>query len=46
MTESLVSAHEVTKVYDTGKIEVHALTGVTMEVHQSDFMAIVGPSGL
>jgi len=43
--ETLVAADEVTKVYDTGKLEVHALTGVTLKVHKGDFMAIVGPSG-
>lgn len=43
--ETLVKADNVTKVYDTGKIEVHALTGVTLEVHKGDLMAIVGPSG-
>ncbi|MHC4628474.1 MAG: ABC transporter ATP-binding protein [Planctomycetota bacterium] len=43
--ETLVKAENVTKVYDTGKIEVHALTGVALEVHQGDLLAIVGPSG-
>ena len=43
--ETLVSADEVTKVDDTGKLEVHALTGVTLEINKGDFMAIVGPSG-
>ena len=43
--ETLVKAEDVTKVYDTGNIEVHALTGVTLEVHRGDLMAIVGPSG-
>jgi len=45
MAEPLVRADEVTKVYDTGKLEVHALTGVTLDVRKGDFMAIVGPSG-
>jgi putative ABC transport system ATP-binding protein len=43
--ETLVKAENITKVYDTGNIEVHALTGVTLEVHRGDLMAIVGPSG-
>jgi len=43
--EVLVTARDVTKVYDTGKIEVHALTGVTLDVHKGDLVAIVGPSG-
>ena len=43
--EVLVAAQDVTKVYDTGTIEVHALTGVTLDVHKGDLIAIVGPSG-
>jgi len=43
--ETLVKAEDVTKVYDTGNIEVHALTCVDLEIHRGDLMAIVGPSG-
>jgi putative ABC transport system ATP-binding protein len=43
--ESQIVADAVTKVYDTGKIEVQALRGVTLAVRKGDFMAIVGPSG-
>ncbi|MHC4121432.1 MAG: ABC transporter ATP-binding protein [Planctomycetota bacterium] len=43
--ETLIKAEDVTKVYDTGRIEVHALTGVALDVHKGDLMAIVGPSG-
>ena len=35
----------MTKVYRTGQVAVHALRGVTLEIHQGDFAAIVGPSG-
>lgn len=42
---TLVSAKDVTKVYDTGKVKSHALRGVTLEVHEGEFTAIVGPSG-
>jgi putative ABC transport system ATP-binding protein len=43
--ETLVTAQDVTKVYDTGKIEVHALTGATLDIHAGELLAIVGPSG-
>lgn len=41
----LVSAKEVRKVYQTGKVEARALRGVTLDVNSGDFLAIVGPSG-
>jgi len=44
-TDSLVEAREVGKVYQTGKVEAPALRGVTLDVRERDFMAIVGPSG-
>ena len=44
-TAALVSAHEVTKVYQLGKVEARALRGVTLDVVAGEFTAIVGPSG-
>lgn len=41
----LVAADEVTKVYQTGAVEAHALRGITLEVKSGEFLAIVGPSG-
>ena len=41
----LVSARDVTKVYKTGKVDAHALRGLTLDVRSGDFLAIVGPSG-
>lgn len=41
----LVSAREVTKVYDTGTIQEHALRGVNLDIQEGDFLSIVGPSG-
>jgi putative ABC transport system ATP-binding protein len=42
---TLVRARDLTKVYRTGDVEVHALRGVTLDVHAGEFLAIVGPSG-
>jgi putative ABC transport system ATP-binding protein len=36
---------DVRKTYRTGSIEVEALRGITLDVHEGDFMALMGPSG-
>ena len=43
--DALVSARDVTKTYQVGKVEAHALRGITLDVRSSDFLAVVGPSG-
>ena len=35
----------VHKIYRTGEVEVHALQGVSLEVKQGEFVAVMGPSG-
>jgi len=45
MTNVLVNAKDVTKKYQAAKIEVKALRGLTLNINETDFMAIVGPSG-
>lgn len=44
-TEPLVSVRDVTKVFETGKLRVHALRGLDLEIMEGDFLALVGPSG-
>ncbi|MBN1410332.1 MAG: ABC transporter ATP-binding protein [Spirochaetales bacterium] len=41
----MISVENVTKDYQAGKIEVHALRDVTLKVEQGDFLSIAGPSG-
>ena len=43
--EAIVEARAVDKVYDTGKVEVHALRGVSFAVTPGEMVAIMGPSG-
>jgi ABC-type lipoprotein export system ATPase subunit len=43
--EAIVEAKRVDKVYDTGKVQVHALRAVTFTVHRGEMVAIMGPSG-
>ncbi|GHC84400.1 ABC transporter ATP-binding protein [Nocardiopsis terrae] len=41
----VVVARGLTKIYDTGGNQVHALAGVDVEFHRGAFTAIMGPSG-
>jgi len=43
--EALIRVSDVTKVYKTGDVEVHALRGVSVDVHAGEFVAIMGSSG-
>lgn len=35
----------ITKVYDTGDVQVHALRGVDLELYEGEFAVLLGPSG-
>jgi putative ABC transport system ATP-binding protein len=43
--ESIVEARGVDKLYDTGKVQVHALRSVSFSVPRGEMVAIMGPSG-
>ncbi len=43
--EAVIELDEVAKVYRTGSIAVAALRGVTLTIHQGEYVAIIGPSG-
>ena len=45
MTETLVSMRDIHRVYATGEVEVRALDGVDLEIHEGEFVAVMGPSG-
>ncbi len=40
-----ISARSLTKVYLTGKVEVHALRGVDLDLIESELIVLLGPSG-
>jgi putative ABC transport system ATP-binding protein len=41
----LIRLEQVTKTYRMGKVEVHALRGIDLEVGEGEFVAIMGASG-
>lgn len=43
--EKVIQVENLTKVYQMGEIEVHALRGVSFSVQKGEVLAIMGPSG-
>ena len=41
----LISLQGISRVYQTGRLDVRALDGVDLAVERGEFLAIVGPSG-
>jgi putative ABC transport system ATP-binding protein len=41
----LIDIRDITKVYQMGQVQVHALRGVSLQVGEGEFIAIMGPSG-
>ncbi len=41
----LVKAVSANKTYESGRLQVHALQGIDLEIHQGEMVAIMGPSG-
>jgi putative ABC transport system ATP-binding protein len=42
---ALIEAHDLTKVYLLGRVQVEALRGVDVRVERGEYVAITGPSG-
>jgi len=45
VTEAQVRLRNVTKTYQMGEVQVHALRGLDLEVQEGEVVVIVGPSG-
>ena len=44
-TTAVFQARQITKRYQMGEVEVHALRGVDLDLYESEFLVILGPSG-
>jgi putative ABC transport system ATP-binding protein len=40
-----IAVRDLTKTYDSGELQVHALCGVTLDVMPGEFVSLTGPSG-
>jgi putative ABC transport system ATP-binding protein len=45
MSDWVIQANELSKVYTMGEVQVHALCGLSMKVGRGEVVAIMGPSG-
>ena len=45
MNETVFSVKNLTKVYDMGEVQVHALRGVDMDLYEGEMVVLLGPSG-
>jgi putative ABC transport system ATP-binding protein len=45
LNDVIVDLHEVSRVYDMGEVQVHALRGVSLKIERGAAIGIMGPSG-
>jgi putative ABC transport system ATP-binding protein len=45
MSDWLIEAEDLTKIYQMGEVEVHALRGLTVQIERGEVVAVMGPSG-
>ena len=40
-----VLMQDVVKTYHMGEVEIHAVSGIDLEIYKGEFAVVVGPSG-
>ncbi|WP_421792693.1 ABC transporter ATP-binding protein [Hyphobacterium sp.] len=45
MSQPLIHCRDVARIYEMGDNKVHALKGVSTDIHAGEYVAIMGPSG-
>jgi putative ABC transport system ATP-binding protein len=45
MMAPVVKIEDVHKIYDSGEVKVHAVRGITLDLHKGEMMALMGASG-
>ena len=43
--ETVIDAHEISKIYNPDTVPVHAVNNVHLHIEEGEFIALVGPSG-
>lgn len=43
--DKVIELKDITKIYDTGAVQVEALRGINLDISKSEFVAIMGASG-
>lgn len=45
MDKKIIEVKDITKIYKIGDVQVRALRGINLTIHQGEYISIMGPSG-
>lgn len=43
--QAVIDLKDIHRIYDMGEVKVHALRGISLDIHRREMVAIMGPSG-